>query len=201
MRIGIYGGTFDPVHFGHLLLAETCREAGQLDQVRFLPAARSPFKPDAVMTPGKARADMLDLATAGVAEFVVDRREIKREGISYTVETLEQLASEFANDELFLLMGADSLADFPKWKDPSRILELARVIAVNRGGEAEPTLDHIKAELGEAAASRIQIVTMVSVAISSRDLRQRIGEGKGIRFQTPRPVERYVETNGFYKQA
>ncbi len=199
MRIGIFGGTFDPVHFGHLILAESCREAGMLDQVRFIPAARSPFKPDAEMSPGKARAEMLELATAGVPEFVVDKREIKRDGISYTVETLEALRAEFPEDQLFLLMGADSLADFPKWKEPARILQLANIIAVNRGGESEPSLDHIQSELSPDAASRIQIATMVSVAISSTELRLRAKLGKSIRFQTPRPVERYVETNGLYR--
>ncbi|MCA9059306.1 MAG: nicotinate-nicotinamide nucleotide adenylyltransferase, partial [Planctomycetaceae bacterium] len=108
MRIGIFGGTFDPVHYGHLLLAETCRQELALDHVRFVPAGVPPHKRDLQITDGHARADMLKLAIAGIPEFIVDRREIRRQGPSFTVETLSEFSVEYSGAELFFLMGADS---------------------------------------------------------------------------------------------
>jgi nicotinate-nucleotide adenylyltransferase len=136
MRLGIYGGTFDPVHYGHLLLAETCREQLKLDEVRFVPAATPPHKTALRITDGHARADMLRLALSGYPEFVVDRRELKRKGASFTVDTLSEFAAEFPDAELFFLAGADSLRDLLTWREPERITQLATLVACNRPGPA-----------------------------------------------------------------
>ncbi|MDA1232891.1 MAG: nicotinate-nucleotide adenylyltransferase, partial [Planctomycetota bacterium] len=134
MRIGVFGGTFDPIHYGHLLLAETCRETLRLDQVRFIPAASPPHKQDHQISDGHARADMLQLAVSGYTEFVVDRRELKRKGPSFTVDTLTEFSTEFPDAELYFLVGADSLRDLLTWREPERITQLATLVACNRPG-------------------------------------------------------------------
>ena len=126
-RIAIFGGTFDPVHLGHLILAERCREECRLDQVWFIPAGAPPHKASDSITPGERRAEMLEFAIAGHPQFSVNRMELARQGRSFTVDTLRQLHSEDATRELFFLIGADSLADLPLWRDPAGIADRFRV--------------------------------------------------------------------------
>lgn len=199
MRLGIFGGTFDPVHYGHLLVAEQCREECRLDQVWFIPAGVPPHKLAQTIAPAKARAEMLDLAVAGHDCFRVDRRELDRSDPCFTVETLGQLQAEDVARELFFLLGGDSLIDFPTWREPARIVELARLVVVNRGGVPLPDLTQLRRVAGESAPSRVDFVTMPGVDISSSDLRRRVREGKSIRYMTPRAVECYIETHGLYK--
>ncbi len=199
MRIGVFGGTFDPVHLGHLLLAEACREQGRLDRVIFIPAGLPPHKQGRELSPGNARAEMLEFAIAGHPEFSVDRSEIKRSGPSYTVETLRALRQEHPDDELFLLMGADSLAEFHLWKDPREIAALAGLIVVNRGPQPPPDLAALIPQVGESAVSRIQVVTMPGVDISASDIRQRAQQGRTLRYLVPRAVERYILENRLYQ--
>src|SRR4051794_34655399 len=133
MRLGIFGGTFDPIHLGHLVLAEQCREQCQLDEVWFVPAAQPPHKLSAAITPAKPRCDMIEFAIAGNSAFRLCHIELNRDGPSFTVTTLEQLHTEGPTRELFLLIGADSLRDLSHWREPARIMELATIVAVNRG--------------------------------------------------------------------
>ena len=198
MRLGIYGGTFDPVHYGHLLLAEQCREQCELDAVWFLPAGTPPHKQGHMISPGIQRAEMLEIAIAGQAQFKVDRRELKRSGASYTVDTLGELAAEDSSRELFFLMGADSLADLATWRDPHGIARLAWIVVVNRGGERSPDLQAVRQSLGTDVADRIRIVTMPGVDYSAHNLRDRVAAGKSIRFQTPRGVEAYITENRLF---
>lgn len=198
MRIGIYGGTFDPVHNGHLLLAEQCREQCQLDQVWFIPTGTPPHKTEQPVTAGTARAEMLDFATAGYPEFVVDRRELRREGRSFTFETLEELHSAHAEHEWFFLMGADSLHDLPTWREPARIAELATIVAVNRGDRPLPTRGKIEQTVGQEIADRIQLVTMPGIDLSATDIRRRVSNGQSVRFMVPRAVGAYIEQNHLY---
>ncbi|WP_437221756.1 nicotinate-nucleotide adenylyltransferase [Planctomicrobium sp. SH661] len=197
MKIGIYGGSFDPIHLGHLLLAESAREACGLDQVWFIPAAHSPLKETAPHATAKQRVEMLRLALAGYPAFVLSDLEIKRKGVSYTVETLTEISNKHPDAELFLIMGADSVADFPRWKDPTGILELAGVIAVNRARGPVP-LNIIVDELGEDAAACFQVVEMPGIEISSTEIRQRSAAHRSIRFQTPRAVEQYILQHKLY---
>jgi nicotinate-nucleotide adenylyltransferase len=198
MRLGILGGSFDPVHLGHLIMAETCRERCRLDEVWFVPAGRPPHKTDRELAPAKCRYEMLDLALAGIPEFQINRLELDKPTTSYTVETLEQLASEDPERELFLLIGADTLRDFPMWKNPSRILELAKVVAVNRGKEPPPDLEQIEQKLGTAASDRIQTVTMPGIDLSATDIRHRVRTGHSVRFQIPKAVEVYIREHKVY---
>ena len=187
MRLGIYGGTFDPVHFAHLLLAEQCREQLALDAVWFIPAALPPHKQDRGITSAKDRLAMLKLAIAGHPEFVVSDREIARGGTSYTIDTLRELHAEDPSRELFLLIGADSLADLTTWREPDQILKLATVVAVNRGRQ-QTDLTPLREQLGSATAAIVE-VTMPVVDLAATDLRERVAAGKSIRYMTPRAVE------------
>lgn len=195
MRIGIFGGSFDPVHLGHLLAAEAVREACQLDEVWFVPAPSPPHKQDQDQLPVRDRIEMLELATAGLPQFVVKDLESGREGPSYTVDTLTALKQQDADRDLCFIMGADSLSDLPTWRQPERIAELAELAVVNRGFD-DTTMP---ANLPASIRDRITIVNMPPCGVSSSDMRSRIATGSSIRFQTPRPVERLIAERGWYK--
>ncbi len=198
MRLGVFGGTFDPVHFAHLLMAEQCREQCELDQVWLLPAGQPPHKTESNITTGNQRAEMLELAIAGHADFRVNRMEFSREGNTYTVDTLEQLHQERPEDELFFLIGGDSLDDLPGWREPQRIAELATIIAINRGERPLPTPEELTTHVGNQIAQRIKFVTMPSLDLSSTDIRQRVKAGRSIRYFVPRAVEAYITQHGLY---
>ncbi len=201
MKLGILGGTFDPVHYGHLLVAETCREVLSLDHIKFIPARISPLKTDRQPTDGHARADMIQLAIAGYPEFSVDRRELRRTGVSYTVDTLRELASDAATTELYFLMGADSLKDLMSWKDPEEIAKLATLVVCNRPGVSLPSPEQILAWTTPTIASRVQSVTIPGTDVSASDLRDRIRSGRSIRFQTPRSVESFLRQHRLYNKS
>ncbi len=203
MRLGLFGGSFDPVHYGHLLTAESCREQCRLDAVWFAPAAVPPHKQDRTLLDAKHRIEMLKLAIGGNEAFEVFTGEIDRGGVSYTVETLEQLHEELPGSELFLLMGADSLADLPDWREPKRICELAIPVVVRRAGSAEPD-DSSLVELMSAerlALARQNRVEMPVIDLRATEIRSRVAASLSIRYRTPRAVEKYIETEGLYKAA
>ena len=200
-RIGIFGGTFDPVHFGHLLLAESCREQLALDEVWWIPATVSPHKQAGSTTPGHHRMEMLRLATGGNSAFRVDSIELDRGGVSYTIDTLRQLAEKRPEATWFVLLGADSLQSLPTWHQPREILELATPAVVDRPGE--PPIDYsVLAEL--VTPERLKQleslrVVMPLVGYSSTDLRTRVHEGRSIRYQVPRAVEEYIGQHQLYR--
>lgn len=198
MRIGIFGGSFDPVHFGHLLLAEVCREQGSLDQVWFVPAVVSPHKQLDFPADGTHRAEMLRLAIDDHPPFFVSTIEIARGGVSYTVDTIEQIATERPDDELFLMMGADSLVEFPKWRSPERICELAKILVVGRPHAQPPDLAALNVFGVKVAESAVH-VSMPLLEYSSTEIRRRIRDGSSIRFRTPRNVGEYIFSHGLYK--
>jgi nicotinate-nucleotide adenylyltransferase len=202
MRLGIFGGSFNPVHYGHLLLAESCREACGLDQVWLVPAAVPPHKQNAVLAPGKSRLEMLELALAGNEVLRPSGMELDRGGVSYTVDTLSQIASEQPGGTLFLLMGADSLADLPTWREPARICTLASPIVVRRAGSSEPDFSVLAPMVSAATLADIRRlqVEMPIIGLSSTDLRERAAAGRSLRFRTPRAVEKYIETHGLYRK-
>lgn len=200
MRLGLYGGSFDPIHWGHLLLAEQCREQCELDEVWFIPAGSPPHKDPSEITPGKLRADMVEFAIAGCPQFRVNDLELKRSGRSFTVETLEALHAEDPSRELFFLIGADSLVDLPGWREPERICELANIVAVNRGSTIPAEPAHVARGLSAAAIARIRQVTMPGIDLSATDIRRRVRAGQTIRFMVPRAVEAYIEQQGLYRE-
>ncbi|MGW8257068.1 MAG: nicotinate (nicotinamide) nucleotide adenylyltransferase, partial [Thermoguttaceae bacterium] len=135
MRLGVFGGTFDPVHYGHLLLAECCREQAGLDAVWFLPAAVPPHKQDQKLSTAEHRIAMLKLAIAGNERFSLCTYETDRGGINFTVDTLRHILAEEAGRDLFLLIGQDMLEDLPNWRDPETVCELALPLVVHRSGK------------------------------------------------------------------
>jgi nicotinate-nucleotide adenylyltransferase len=201
MRLGIFGGSFDPVHYSHLLLAECCREQRQLDHVWFVAAATPPHKQHLAQATAKQRVEMLELAIGGHEAFAVSRIELDRGGVSYTVDTLREVRRQQPADELFLLMGADALRDLPTWKDPAEICQLATLVVVRRAGLPELDFSHLAefvdaTRLAQFAASQVQ---MPLVDFSSTDLRQRAAAGLSLRYRTPRAVEKYIQTQRLYQ--
>lgn len=201
MRLGVYGGTFDPVHYGHLLLAEYCRERCRLDEVWFVPAALPPHKQEGEVTPGEQRAEMLELAVGGHESLAVCRDEINRGGVSFTVDTLRHLAEEDPQRELFLLLGADSLNDLPNWREPEEICRLAIPVVVPRPGAREPEFDVLADFVPPERLARFRehLVTMPQIDLASSEIRRRVAEDLSIRYQTPRAVEKYIGTAGLYR--
>lgn len=200
MRVGLFGGSFDPVHYGHLLLAETCREQCRLDEVWFIPAAVPPHKQEQGRTAARLRVEMLELAVGGDEHFRVVTLEIDRGGVSYTVDTLEVVHQQRPSDELFLLMGADTLFDLPTWRNPVRICELVIPVVVRRAGSPSPDLSILT---GIASPQRIAAVEkhqveMPILDLSSREIRRRVATGESIRYRTPRAVEKFIQTNSLY---
>ncbi len=203
MRLGLLGGTFDPVHFGHLLLAECCREQCRLDAVWFLPTAIPPHKQDRHPTSAEARIAMLQLAIGGNKAFSVNCHEVERGGVNYTVETLEHFHRELPEAALFFLVGADMLHDLPHWRQASRLCELATFVAVRRPGEPAPDFQALASiatpeQIDRACRHQVE---MPEIGFSSTEIRRRVAAGQSIRYQTPRAVEKYIEQHGLYCQS
>lgn len=205
MRIGVFGGSFDPVHFGHLIAAECAREQARLDQVVFVPAAAPPHKPGRILAEGRHRLEMLALAIGGHDAFSVSPVELDRGGTSYTFDTLTTLATAHPGDALVLLLGPDALAGLPTWREPRRIATLADIVPVERDA-----LDDLSAAVADGALADLlgpeavaallaQRVRMPAVGIRATDLRASIAAGHSIRYRTPRAVERYIATHGLYR--
>lgn len=201
MRIGIFGGTFDPVHTGHLIMAEQAREQAELDQVWFVPSFKPPHKQEQEITPFDRRTDMLSFALAGQeAKFRIDLIEQQRPGLSFTTDTLAALAEKHPDHEWFLLLGADCLPDLPKWHQPATLLKQATLLTVARPGHATLNAEQLSALLGIPPGEvRLQAIDVPLIDISSRDLRQRVKQGRGITFQVPRSVEAYVRERKLYR--
>lgn len=202
MRIGIFGGSFDPIHLGHLILAEQCRQQASLDQVLFIPAAQGPHKENAPLATDRQRVEMIDLAIGGHPAFLRSSIEIDRGGISYTVDTLEQLKQQHPDDELLLLIGGDSLNNFHTWKDPQKILALATPLVMARPGEGdvdfELLADYVDAD--RLAVVKSMAITAPLIDISSTSIRAAASDEASFRYLTPRSVERYIQTQKVYQK-
>jgi nicotinate-nucleotide adenylyltransferase len=197
MRLGLFGGTFDPIHLGHLILAEQCREACGLDQVWFVVAGAPPHKPGD-RTPVAHRLEMARIATAGHSGFAVSDIETTRPGPHYSAETLAAVKQERPDDDLFFLIGADSLADLPQWRNPEEIARLATIVVVNRPGIEEANLE-VLPDFGPGCHPLVT-VTIPPIGIASKDLRKRLAEDRSIRFMVPRGVEAYIKAQTLYRE-
>jgi nicotinate-nucleotide adenylyltransferase len=200
MRIGIFGGTFDPVHMGHLILAEQCRDQAHLDEVWFLPSYRPPHKQDQTVTRFEQRCDMIELATAGHPAFRLDRIEKELPPPSYTAETLAELHRRHPGHEFHLLMGSDGLPDLPGWYQPVRVVEQAGLVVVPRPGVMLWTADRLAAalKLSDPSVLRLRFVACPMIEIASRELRRAVADGMSIRYLVPRSVEEYVRDRKLY---
>ncbi len=184
MKRGVFGGTFDPVHHGHLAIALAAIESLALDRVTFVPARRSPLKSEGPVATEADRLAMLELAIAGEPRFDCSRLELDRGGPSYTVDTLEALSG---NGQLFLILGADAARDLSRWKDPDRIRRLATLVVARRPGSEPP----------DAADGTLLDTPLMD--ISARDLRVRAARGRSLRYLVPDGVWRYIEDKALYR--
>lgn len=198
MRLGLFGGTFDPIHLGHLILAEHSREACGLDRVWFVVAGAPPHKPGE-RTSVAHRLEMARIAVAGHPAFAVSEIEAHRPGPHYSVETLETVHAQQPDDELFFLIGADSLTDLPHWREPDRIAQLATVVVVNRPGIDAATAPSLP-DFGPEAKPFVS-VTIPPIGIASNQLRSRMAEGRSVRYEIPRGVEAYIQAHRLYQSA
>jgi nicotinate-nucleotide adenylyltransferase len=196
--IGILGGTFDPVHYGHLAAAQEAAAVLGLDRVLFLPANDPPHKREESVTAAAQRLAMVKLAIADNPLFDLCEIELYRSGPSYTVDTLRSLRSTLPNTELYFIVGMDSLTELPGWHDPIGILDLAHVIAVHRPGWNTVDVRDLVAKI-PTAASRVQVIPMPGLDLSATDLRSRIHDGRPVRYLIPDPVIGYIREHGLYR--
>jgi nicotinate-nucleotide adenylyltransferase len=198
-KVGILGGTFNPVHIGHLLIAQDALEQAGLDVVKFIPCARPPHKRAGRLAPAQDRLEMLRLAVAGDARFEVDDIETRRGGVSYSVETLEELTRRAPGDVFYFIIGSDSLAELHRWRDIRAVARLCRFVVLTRPGgtRAAPT---------QSAARRLRPLGVRMLAarghlcdVSSRELRKRIASGRPIRYFVPDAVAGYIEGQQLYR--
>ncbi|HEV2066056.1 MAG TPA: nicotinate-nucleotide adenylyltransferase [Thermomicrobiales bacterium] len=195
-RTGILGGTFDPLHLGHLLIAEQARDQLNLDSVLFVPAGRPPHKPSDTMTDAMTRRDLVDVGIAGNPSFALSTSDLDHDGPSLTFQLLERMAAERPRDRLFFIMGEDSLVDFGSWVRPDRIIELAMLAVARR-----PLSPSMARKLPAVAGieHRLEWIQSPAFEISSRDIRHRVRAGMSIRYMVPSAVQTYIEAHGMYR--
>jgi len=199
-RIGIFGGTFDPPHVGHLWLAALAAETVELDRVLFMPASQPPHKRLRGMTGAADRLLMTRLAIEGEPLFELTAIEMERSGPSYTVDSIAELERQYGEGgRLFLIMAADSLSQIDTWREPDRLLERTEWVVGPRPGTALPEAAELEARFG-AAASRIHLLDGPALDVSSSDIRRRVASGKTIRYLVPRRVEELITARGLYRR-
>jgi nicotinate-nucleotide adenylyltransferase len=199
VKVGVMGGTFDPIHLAHLILAEQARVFLGLDRVLFLPAGAPWRKAERRIAPVADRVAMVRAALAGDPYFEVSLIESERRGPSYTVDTLSVLQRQLGPQaELYFILGQDALADLPNWREPARIVQLARLAVAARPGCPRPDPAALERAV-PGIRERIDVVPMPQVDISSTDIRRRVAQGLSIRFLVPAAVEAYIAAHGLYR--
>ena len=197
MRIGILGGTFNPPHLGHLVAAQEAYRELDLDQVMLIPAGIPPHKPVEDEPGAEHRLELCRLAVGDDDRFTVSDLELRRDGPSFTVDTLDVLKSQSPSDDLFLILGGDIAAGLPKWHEPERVLELATVAIAKRRGTAKAAVEQALAQL--KGGERARFFQMPRIGISSTMVRRRVRAGQPIRYFVPDGVMHYIETHGLYR--
>lgn len=199
-RIGVIGGTFDPIHYGHLAAAEEARVRVNLEKVLFVVALLPPHKLDEDVTPVEHRLAMVRLGIASNPHFEISLVDVDRPGPSFTVDTISMLQEQWGPDtELFFVMGLDSLVEVPTWHQPERLIRLCHLVAVSRP-RFEVDMRQLEASV-PGISSRVEIIDMPEVDISSSDLQRRVKEGLPIKYQVPEEVERYIIEHRLYEQS
>ncbi len=199
MRIGIFGGTFNPPHIGHMLLASQVREKAELDRLIFMPCAVPPHKAGADIPHGEHRLNMVKLAIGDNPCFEVSDMEIEAGGKSYTAKTLETFETLYPDDRLCFIVGADSLCDMEKWFCPGEIFKRAEIVVALRGGMKEAELNAAIDFFRQKYDAQIRKISMTVIEMSSSDIRQRISENKSIRYMVSDPVIDYIRENRIYE--
>jgi len=197
LRIGILGGTFDPIHYGHLVIAEDAWAHLHLEKVLFVPAFLPPHKPEGSYSSFGHRVEMTLLGIAGNPHFELSLIEARRSGPSYTVEMLRALQAELGTDvQLYFIIGMDSLANILEWHQPAALLPLCRIVVAERAGY-QVNLAELEAAL-PGLCDRLELIDTPALSISSTDIQRRVARGLPIRYQTPPPVERYIRLHRLY---
>jgi nicotinate-nucleotide adenylyltransferase len=194
--VGIFGGTFDPIHLGHLHIANGLRQKLGLDQIVWVVAGKPPHKRGQIVSEDDDRISMVRLALGTTPDDIVSRVEVDRPGPSYTVDTLEELTAELGPAQYFFLMGEDSLRDFPTWRNPERILELADLGVVGRPG-IDTDLEDLAADLPQLSG-KVHLVSLEELPYSSSEVRRRVADGLPIDDLTVEPVVQYIRDHGLY---
>ena len=195
-RVGIMGGTFDPVHYGHLYAAEQAREECDLGTVYFVPCNLPPHKDGAGLTAAEHRSTMVQLAAASNPSFAASRMEIERGGLSYTIHTVTEFRELLGvGTEIHFITGADAIGEIMTWRDNEALASLCRFVAVTRPGYEVGSL---RERLSPALRASLEVVEVKGLDISSTDIRRRVGEGRSIRYLTPPEVELYIANTGLY---
>jgi nicotinate-nucleotide adenylyltransferase len=200
MRLGILGGTFDPIHIGHILMAEEAAARLNLSEVIFIPAGRPRFKEDSRVTEAEHRLRMVKLAIGQKPSFRLSTMEIDRGGVTYTVDTVRELAGHLApQDELFFIMGWDSLKELPLWRSPSELISLCRLVVVPRAGCPKPDLSQLETKIF-GITKRLIMLDKPEIEVSSSEIRERVRLGFGIDGLVTETVAAYIAENGLYRQ-
>jgi len=198
MNIGVLGGTFDPVHIGHLVLAEEVRARLNLAEILFVPAGQPWLKVDSSISPAEHRVEMVRLAIADKPYFKLSTMEIERVGPTYTVDTIAELKARLgAGDELFFILGWDNLAELSRWRQPSRLITMCRLVAVPRPGYPLPSLKALEASI-PGLSQRVTLMDRPEIDISASAVRGRVAQGLSIHRLVPEPVERYIKEHKLY---
>lgn len=200
-KIGIMGGTFNPIHIGHLLLGQWAMEEAELDGVIFMPTGNSYMKDRRELLPGAERLAMTRLAVADRECFCCLDLEVERGGDTYTYETLETLHTMYPQARLYFIVGADCLFSIENWYHPEKIFRQCILLAASRNGMPMETLEKKRRELAETYGAEIQLAAFPNIEISSTDIRRRCREGRSIQYLVPDPVREYIERNGYYQNA
>lgn len=199
MRIGILGGTFDPIHIAHLVVAEEARVRLSLEEVLFIPAGQPGLKAEQSISPGEIRLQMVRLAIESNPFFGVSALEIERPGPTYSVDTLEALRREWGPQvELHFILGMDTLVDLPRWKEPQRFLELCTPVAFVRPEHSRAVLEELEARL-PGLKDKVQVLDGPTIGISGTELRRRVARGISIRYLVPVKVEQFIAEHGLYR--
>lgn len=198
-RIGIMGGTFNPIHIGHLMLAEWAKSEAALDEIWLIPSGISYMKANQYVAPAEDRLRMTELAAKENIHFTALDLEIKRDGYTYSCETLEELAAACPEDKLYFILGADCLYTIENWKCPERIFQCCRLIAAVRNDASLEEMEEKKQELEQRFGGEIMLLPFVRTAISSTEIRERIRQGKSVRYMVTDSVLSYIEEKGLYR--
>ena len=198
MNIGVLGGTFDPVHNGHLIVAEEVKTRLNLAEIIFVPAGQPWLKAERPISPAEHRLQMLRLAIADKPYFKLSSIEIERTGPSYTVDTITELRDKLGSeDELFFILGWDSLAELPQWREPSRLIKMCYLVAVPRPGYPRPKLKTLEVII-RGLSQRVMLMKKPEIDISASAIRERVAKGLSVRHLVPEPVNRYIKENKLY---
>jgi len=198
MNVGILGGTFDPVHSGHLILAEVAREQLNLNEVLFIPAGQPWLKVERTITPAEHRLQMLRLALNDTPYFRISEMEIQRSGPTYTIDTINALKKRLSDeDELFFILGQDNLMQLPQWHDAPELIKLCYLVAPPRPGVKKPDLKALEAEI-PGIRQRVMLMKEPLPDISATNIRERVARGLSVRHLVPEPVNRYIKEHRLY---